>query len=47
MLSLRKEMDHRAGPQYRQRIPFLVVYKGIKNRLMDQVVSPEEYFSRG
>jgi hypothetical protein len=48
LLSLRKlETDHRAGPQYRERIPFLVVYKGINNRLIDQVVSPEEYFDSG
>ena len=35
--------DQRAEPQYGERIPYLVVYRGLDKKLMDCVVSPDEY----
>jgi DNA polymerase elongation subunit (family B) len=38
----RIENDPRSEPQYGERVPFVVVYKGPNQRLIDTVVSPEE-----
>lgn len=35
--------DARAEPQYGERVPYVVVYRGgPKSRLMDRIVRPEE-----
>ncbi|KAJ3313338.1 DNA polymerase zeta [Boothiomyces sp. JEL0838] len=36
------EQDPNAEPQYKERIPYVVVHKGPKHRLIDAVVSPEQ-----
>ncbi|KAJ3323269.1 DNA polymerase zeta [Boothiomyces sp. JEL0866] len=36
------EKDPNAEPQYKERVPFVVVHKGPKHRLIDAVVPPEE-----
>jgi DNA polymerase zeta len=43
ILSKKKmENDARSRPNYGERVPYVVVYKGPKHRLIDAVVSPEE-----
>ncbi|KAJ3332294.1 DNA polymerase zeta [Blyttiomyces sp. JEL0837] len=37
----KKNLDPRALPQYRERVPYLIVYKGPKRSLRDSAVSPE------
>jgi DNA polymerase elongation subunit (family B) len=45
-ISIRKmKKDPRTQPQYGERVPFLVVYGGPKDRLKDQIVSPEEFLA--
>lgn len=36
------DADTRAEPQYGERVPYVVVYRGPKSRLKDKVVRPEE-----
>ena len=35
--------DRRSEPQYGDRVPYLVIHRGLNNRLIDSVVSPEEF----
>ena len=43
MISKRKmEDDARLGPQYGERVPYIVVYGGSKHRVVDSVFSPYE-----
>lgn len=35
--------DHRSEPQYRERIPYLVIRDSRKERIKDRAVSPDEY----
>ncbi|KAI8909780.1 hypothetical protein EDD86DRAFT_190413 [Gorgonomyces haynaldii] len=37
------EYDKRAAPEYKERVPFVVVHRGLKHRLVDACVSPYEY----
>ena len=37
------QKDERAFPEYGERVPVVVVYRGPDARLIDQVVSPEEF----
>ncbi len=46
LVSLQKMMqDERSEPQYGERVPYLVVYKGLDSKLMDSVVSPDVFLS--
>jgi DNA polymerase zeta len=46
MISAKKmQADNRQEPQYGERVPYLVVHRGLKDRLIDSVVSLEEFFS--
>lgn len=36
------DVDTRAEPQYGERVPYVVVYRGPKAKLKDKVVRPEE-----
>jgi DNA polymerase elongation subunit (family B) len=37
------ESDPRAEPPYGERVPYLVAYNGMEHRLMDCIVSPDEF----
>lgn len=46
MISVKKmQNDIRQEPQYGERVPYLVVHRGLKDRLIDCVVSLEEFFA--
>ena len=46
MISVKKMQDDaRQEPQYGERVPYLVVHRGMKDRLIDCVVSLDEFFS--
>ncbi len=46
LISIKKmNEDQRAEPQFGERIPYLVVYRGLDKKLMDCVVSPDEYIN--
>jgi DNA polymerase elongation subunit (family B) len=37
--------DSRAEPQYGERVPYVVVYRGPKARLKDRVVHPQDFLA--
>jgi DNA polymerase zeta len=46
MISAKKmQDDNRQEPQYGERVPYLVVHRGLHDRLIDCVVSLDEFFS--